>query len=261
MTVIRLKRWANRLPLFPKKKSCPVCGNQLNHYYPLPAQYPAAWQQFGFPYSGADFETLNQAAFSCPCCGATDRDRIYAVYLEGLFRERTGIMAVLDIAPGQALAAWIKSRQGVHYTSADLFMPGVDVQADIQDMPMFGENQFDLIICSHVLEHVPDDQKALRELFRVLKPGGHAILMAPVVKQLDQVIEDPSLTAIPERWKRFGQDDHIRLYSPGGLRNRITAAGFDLQLIEVSQLDPLTTVHGIDPASILYIGRKKPAQS
>lgn len=257
MTAATLKRWSNKLPFFPKRKSCPVCGHKLNHFYPLPSVYSESWVRYGFPFEGADFETLNQAAFSCPFCGSTDRDRIYAIYLKDLFRNAGSGFHVLDIAPGKALSQWIKSRPGIAYTSCDLFMPGVDVKADIQDLHMFSESQFDLIICSHVLEHVPDDRKALKELFRVLKPGGGAILMAPVVKKLDQVIEDPLLTDIPERWKRFGQDDHIRLYSPAGFAERITTAGFHLIKIGMQQLGSGIEEQGIDPSSVLYIGQKK----
>ncbi len=261
MTAATLKRWANKLPFFPKGKNCPVCGNAFNHFYPLPALYPESWVRYGFPYSGADFETLNEQAFSCPSCGSTDRDRMYALYLDGFFRNAGRTVAVLDIAPGKALSGWIKKKAGVHYTSSDLFMQDVDVKADIQDMHMFLDNQFDLIICSHVLEHVPDDRKALRELYRVLKPGGQAILMVPVVKKLGQVIEEPSLTDIAERWRRFGQDDHIRLYSPEGFTNRVIEAGFELQRIPCHQLDSAAASHGIDPQGVLCIGHKKTSYS
>lgn len=257
MIAAKLKRWTNKLPFFPKRKNCPVCGQKLNHFYPLPPLYQESWARYEFPYTGSDFETLNREAFSCPFCGSTDRDRIYAIYLKQLFSSSGTCLRVLDIAPGKALAHWIKQQPQIQYTSCDLFMEGVDVKADIQDLNMFPEASFDLIICSHVLEHVPDDRKALRELFRVLAPGGQAILMAPVLKKLDEVIEDPGLEDIPERWKRFGQDDHIRLYSPRGLADRIGEAGFHLEKISMTALENATSVQGIDPNGILYIGFKK----
>lgn len=249
-------RFRNKLPFLAKDKCCPVCDQVFNTYLPLPAHYPDSWKQFGFPFTGTDFETLHVEAFSCPKCGATDRDRLYALYLNDFWVNRAGSKKVLDIAPGAALGGWIRKHLGSDYTSCDLFMEGVDVVADIQDLGVFQDQQFDLIICSHVLEHVPDDQKALKELFRVLRTGGEAVLMVPIVKKLTAVIEDPALTSVPERWKRFGQDDHIRLYSPAGFASRIETAGFQLKKITMNTFQEEIVSAGLDPEGVLYVGRK-----
>jgi ubiquinone/menaquinone biosynthesis C-methylase UbiE len=91
-----------------------------------------------------------------------------------------------------------------------------------------------LVICSHVLEHVPDDIQALSEIYRVLKKGGVAILMAPINLGLEKSFEaekDKHYT-VSERWKYFGQDDHERLYSKNDFIQRIKSVGFNLEEIE-----------------------------
>jgi len=112
----------------------------------------------------------------------------------------------------------------LNYTTADLESPLADVKLDVQQMP-FGKNEFDMVICNHVLEHVPDDRKAIREIFRVLKPGGCAILQVPTDYGREVTFEDPSVTDPMERLKLFRQKDHFRLYGKDYL-NRLMEAGF-----------------------------------
>jgi SAM-dependent methyltransferase len=256
MHIPSLQEIKNRVPFFPKNCQCPVCESRFHSYLPLPAQYEASWKKYGFPYTINDFETLNAAAFSCPACGATDRDRLFAVYLSGLVKSMGAGSSFLDIAPGQALSKWIRANCKGRYITCDLFMPGVDVVADIQDMNPFQADEFDLILCSHVLEHVPDDRKALSELYRVLRKGGQLLLLVPVVTRLSEVIEDPSLTDIPSRWKQFGQDDHIRLYSAKGFAERITEAGFTLERFSAAALNVNFSKSGFQENAVLYIARK-----
>ena len=78
--------------------------------------------------------------------------------------------------------------------------------------PGYSEGQFDVFICSHVLEHIPDDRKAMQELYRILKPRGYGIAMVPINLKVEMTLEDPSLQ-IPSRWKYFAQDDHVRMYA------------------------------------------------
>src|SRR5690606_9038704 len=97
------------------------------------------------------------------------------------------------------------------YTTTDLNSPIADVKADICNLP-FSDNEFDLIICNHVLEHIPDDTKAMQEIYRVLKSGGTAILQVPYEKNRKTTFEDNSITDPQERRKIFGQYDHVRVY-------------------------------------------------
>jgi SAM-dependent methyltransferase len=104
-------------------------------------------------------------------------------------------------------------------------MPGVDYRLDISAMPQLQEAAFDAWICLHVLEHVTDDARALRELYRILKPGGFGALLVPISLTLAATEEDPGASA-EERWRRFGQDDHVRLYAKRDFVSRVKSAGF-----------------------------------
>ena len=136
-------------------------------------------------------------------------------------------------------------------------METVDVKTDIEDMKVFESNSFDFAICSHVMEHVSSDVKAMSELFRVLKPGGKAIIMTPILKNFDGVDEDPSCTDMAERWRRFGQDDHIRLYSQKVFTERLKQSGFYVEMITASQIaQEDLEMFGIPKNAVLYIANK-----
>lgn len=110
------------------------------------------------------------------------------------------------------------------YLTADLESPIADIRLDVQNMP-FVDDDFDIVICNHVLEHVADDRKALAEIFRVLKRGGFAILQVPLAYDMETTLEDNSITDPAERQRRFRQKDHYRLYGKDYLQ-RVMAAGF-----------------------------------
>lgn len=112
--------------------------------------------------------------------------------------------------------------------SADLSRPRARVHTDITAIP-FLESSFDVILCSHVLEHVADDGKAMRELFRVLKPGGWAVLLVPVDSRREETFEDPTVVAPTERERLFGQADHVRLYGRD-FPSRLEKAGFTVRV-------------------------------
>ena len=101
--------------------------------------------------------------------------------------------------------------KNLDYTTTDLNSPIADVKADICNLP-FQDNEFNFIICNHVLEHIPDDTKAMQEIYRVLAPGGTAILQVPYKADLEKTFEDNSITDPKERAKIFGQYDHVRVY-------------------------------------------------
>lgn len=118
---------------------------------------------------------------------------------------------VLHFAPEQAFYKLFRNQKNLEYTTTDLFSPLADVKADICNLP-FEDNQYDVILCNHVLEHIPDDTKAMQELFRVLKPGGIAILQIPQDLSRATTFADDSITDQKERAKIFGQYDHVRIY-------------------------------------------------
>jgi SAM-dependent methyltransferase len=144
------------------------------------------------------------------------------------------------------------------YRTADLFMEGVDMVADVTNMPEIGSDTCDILICSHVLEHVPDDRQALAELYRVLKPGGWAIVMVPIILAAKEIDEDPHVTDVAERWRRFGQFDHVRLYSKRGFISRVEGAGFALEQLGVGYFGRAVLEEcGIASRSVLYIAEKQ----
>lgn len=120
-------------------------------------------------------------------------------------------LKVLHFAPEQAFYKLFRNQKNLDYTTTDLFSPLADVKADICDLP-FQDNEYDVILCNHVLEHIPDDTKAMQELYRVLKPGGMAILQIPQDLSRAVTFADDSITDQKERARIFGQYDHVRVY-------------------------------------------------
>jgi ubiquinone/menaquinone biosynthesis C-methylase UbiE len=118
---------------------------------------------------------------------------------------------ILHFAPEQEFYKRFKKQKNIQYTTTDLFSPLADVKADICNLP-FEDNQYDVIFCNHVLEHIPDDTKAMQELYRVLKPGGMAILQIPQDLNRATTFSDDSITDEKERATIFGQYDHVRVY-------------------------------------------------
>jgi predicted SAM-dependent methyltransferase len=125
--------------------------------------------------------------------------------------EINSALKVLHFAPEQAFYKVFRNQKNIQYTTTDLFSPLADVKADICNLP-FKDNSYDLIFCNHVLEHIPDDTKAMQELFRVLKPGGMAILQIPQDLKREATFADDSITDQKERAAIFGQYDHVRIY-------------------------------------------------
>ena len=190
---------------------CPVCGNNVKAFLPLPDFHYKRKEKFGSPYSIDDFETLNYLGYSCPLCKASDRERLYAIYLNERFRNNTQtIIRFLDIAPSKSLTRFIRRLPRINYRSADINEMKAMDKVDITQMNLYDDNSFDVILCSHVLEHVPDDRKAVAELYRVLKNGGWGILMVPINSALEKTDEDPTLIDASERIRRFGQEGHVR---------------------------------------------------
>ncbi len=240
--------------------SCPVCGQKVERFLPLDAFYTENRKRYGNPYPLEDAETLNLLQYLCPKCGCSDRDRLYAIYLTKEFaNDQAGkTIDLLDIAPSAPLQRFLRKFPQIRYRSADKYMQGVDLVLDIMDMGEISGGAFDFFICSHVLEHVADDRKALAELFRILRPGGSGILMVPLILSVSQIDEDPAVTDEGERWRRFGQYDHVRLYSKQGFLDRVAAAGFMVNQYGVGFFGAeVFDQHGISSQSILYIVGKE----
>lgn len=140
------------------------------------------------------------------------------------------------VAPEPSLGTVFSRSKYIHYTSIDLNPRRAMIQMDIMDL-QFPQNDFHVIYCSHVLEHVRDDGKAMAELFRVLKPKGWSILQVPVMAE--KTFEDPSITTEKERLRAFGQRDHVRRYGKD-YKDRLEEAGFLVSLYDFAKDIPET---------------------
>jgi SAM-dependent methyltransferase len=256
------RRRASRLALrvcFVGPGRCSVCGSRVR-FRSITRTLGRTLTKHGCPYSLDDFETMNHSRYICPVCFSVDRDRLYKLYFDR-FLQPYGVRRVLEFAPSAPLAAYLRSRADFQYRTADMMMTGVDDIVDITDMPMYPDNSFDFFICSHVLEHVSDDGCALHELYRILAPGGRGIVMTPVAPE-GSFDEDPSVTDESERWRRFAQGDHVRLYDRSTLCSRIQKSGFELSLLGAETFGHDTLArHGIAPGSVLYMAHKPEARA
>jgi SAM-dependent methyltransferase len=224
-----LRYWLRRagglvLPWFFRgdRCECPCCGGHFRRF-------------MTFRTSGWRMENAR-----CPRCGSFQRQRVLWLYLQRETNLLSRPIRVLQIAPDLAFFLRLSALGNVDYVTGDLQRsPMISRQMDITQLP-FGADRFDLILCSHVLEHVPDDRRALGELKRVLRPDGLALLQHPI-NDIDQTDEDPAVVDPDERLRRWGQADHVRTYGHDYLQ-RLADAGFQAELLAYHDQLPEATV-------------------
>lgn len=146
-----------------------------------------------------------------PSSLSLERHRLLWLYLKNETNFFSEKLKVLHFAPEQAFYKRFKKMKNLEYTTTDLNSPLADVKADICNLP-FNDETFDVILCNHVLEHIPDDTKAMQELYRVMKTGGWGVFQIPQDLNRKTTFEDNSITDKKERAKIFGQYDHVRVY-------------------------------------------------
>ena len=165
-----------------------------------------------------------------PSTYSLERHRLLWLYLKNETSFFKAKLKVLHFAPESALMNQFKKLKNLSYDTVDLNSPIADIKADICDLP-FLDNSYDFILCNHVLEHVIDDDKAMRELYRVLKKNGLGIFQVPIDYNRDTTFEDFSVTNKKERNKLFGQYDHVRIYGLDFF-DRLQKAGFSVERCE-----------------------------
>lgn len=169
---------------------CPCCGGLFRKFLP----------------GGRD----NRPDAACPGCGCLERHRLLWLYLQSRRLLAASPLAMLHLAPERIIRRRLEALSNIRYVSADLDSPLARIKADITSLP-FRDGTFDCVLCNHVLEHIPDDAAAMRELYRVLKPGGWGIFQVPIDLSRD-TFEDPTIEDPKARTELFGQEDHVRIY-------------------------------------------------
>lgn len=167
----------------------------------------------------------------CPQCAASERHRISWMYMQRetpLFTQQTRF---LHFAPEPQMQRILQIYLSIDYVPASYDPEKPTEGIDIQAIP-FEDDSFDMLYCSHVLEHIPDDRLAMRELHRVLKPGGVGVIMVPT-KNIEVTYEDASITTPEGREEHFGQWDHLRWYGRD-FPERLREAGFDVEIVYYS---------------------------
>lgn len=169
----------------------------------------------------------------CPRCRALERHRLLWIFLQKKTNFFEGEKKdMLHIAPEVCLESKFRQKVKGNYLTADILPSKAMVTMDITDI-QYSDESFDMIYCSHVLEHVADDRKAMKEFFRVLKVGGWAVLVVPIKRKI--TFEDPSIVCPQERLRIFGQRDHVRLYGADFI-DRLCDSGFNVETYRVKDL-------------------------
>jgi SAM-dependent methyltransferase len=211
-------------------RTCPLCG------------FTGAFM--AHPRSGRQNAT-------CPQCKARERHRMLALYFAGPGASAIAGKRVLHFSPEDILGRFLG--EAADYKTADPTMAGVDLRLDITciDLP---DASVDAILCNHVLEHVEDDKSAFAELYRVLAPGGVAIITIPVIEGWETTYEDPAIDTPELRELHFGRHDHVRYYGRD-VRARIRAAGFELEIFQPSPADCVT--YAIHRGHSVFLAQKR----
>ncbi|MBT4869148.1 MAG: class I SAM-dependent methyltransferase [Polaribacter sp.] len=170
-----------------------------------------------------------------PSTLSLERHRLMWLFLknETSFFTSSKKIKTLHIAPEQCFLKIFKKQKNLDYITSDLESPIADVKADICNLP-FKDDSFDVVFCNHVLEHIPDDKKAMQELFRVLKKGGFGVFQIPQDMSRENTFEDASITDKEERTKIFGQYDHVRVYGRDYF-NKLRSVGFKVEEVDYTQ--------------------------
>jgi SAM-dependent methyltransferase len=174
--------------------------------------------QFTDPIDGRSFRMFLPYGYGTqrnnvlsPSTLSLERHRLLWLYLKNETDFFTAPKKVLHFAPEQAFYKLFRNQKNLEYITTDLNSPLADVKADICSLP-FKDNEFDVILCNHVLEHIPDDTKAMQELYRILKPGGMGIFQIPQELSRAVTYADDTITDAKQRAEIFGQYDHVRIY-------------------------------------------------
>ena len=214
----------NSLKYIGNKYHCPLCHGIFNSFLSAGLKHDVIKQK---NIIGAGY----RENAVCPRCLSYDRERLIYLYLNEyrkyIFHDN---VKILHIAPEKNLNKLFSKFKNIDYTSADLNHPSAKVKMDITNI-IYEDNVFDVILCNHVLEHVPDDKKAISELYRVMKAGAFGILQVPISYMIEKTEENLEIDNDKDRIKNYGQEDHVRLYGRDYL-DRLKSVGFKVNVID-----------------------------
>jgi SAM-dependent methyltransferase len=238
------------------KYYCNVCDNKIRTMLTLGCTFPILTE---LDVIGGE----RLSADTCPVCFSNSRGRLLARYIEREIKIE-GLLSTIDVlhvAPEYGIFVRLRRHKAINYRAVDInpqeYRDGGGVAyCDITAINHSDES-FDLIICSHVLEHIPDDRRAMKELFRVLKRGGTAILQVPISASLPRTVEDPWLSDPREREHRFGQHNHVRIYG-ADYTTRLQDCGFLVETFDPRSRwgEAVVKELRLNPRERLFIGRK-----
>lgn len=234
-----------------QRRTCCMCGRRARRFLPVGCSFPVLRELHVI--GGMRVEEGE-----CPFCFSHCRERLVYQYLT----QRTGIltqrMKVLHFAPERNIRAILQGARNLAYVTADIDSSWADEKIDVTAIP-YADNSFDAILCNHVLEHVADDRKAMAELYRILKPGGWALLQVPISTVLEKTVEDILETRASERERRFGQHDHLRIYARD-YADRLRATGAAVRTVNCLATfgEAAAAEYGLIPEEDLYF-MEKPA--
>tara|TARA_Y100001970_G_C14110263_1_gene790467 strand:+ start:45 stop:839 length:795 start_codon:yes stop_codon:yes gene_type:complete len=206
---------------------CPICKFKASKFLPYGKDYEAIKK---FKIIGMGF----RENAICPNCFSKDRERLSYLFLESLISKKSINFSskILHFSPENSLERNFFRKKFSNYFTADIIKNKSDFVIDLQNFN-FKEKNFDLVICNHVLEHIEDDILALKNIFSILKPGGIAILQAPVSTIIDIDFKKEGVTSNADRLKFYGQTDHVRIYSEKNFLQKIKNIGFEFNINEM----------------------------
>ena len=250
LTVRRGKNYFDVIANRGDRFECPFCGYRSNRL-----SIVGSGQQVLIDKDVVGAKIREGGCFKC---GSKDRHRLVLVYLKyklGIFSS-DAIIRILHMAPEKSLSKYIQNNSSHEYIGGDLVPERYSyvknmVKVDLLEIP-YENDSFDLIICNHLLEHISQDDLAMQEIRRVLKPGGTAILQVPISLNSETTYEDGTITSPQDRLVAFGQSDHVRIYGRD-YPDRLRKAGFE---VNVQNISKEFARFGLNPNEDLFMATK-----
>ena len=231
-------------------RECPFCRARLRRFLPDPGAPSSVFDELHV-IGGGPFDQS-----TCPFCGSFERERHVFLYLRLMTDVFQSPMRMLHVAPELRLGRRLAQQANIDYASGDLTPGRAQLRVDLTAIE-FADRSFDVVICNHVLEHIPDDRRAMAELFRVLRPGGWAMVQVPLAEG-SGTRENPSITDPDEMLRIYGQHDHVRLYGSDDYARRLGEAGFVVQIDSIAQRygEPSVRRYGLLREERIHVARK-----